>query len=183
MAKPELLPNYYVFITAYNKFFKVGDVEPFQYDTGQEATAFFSAVAGASTSSGYKNITELEPDDKPCPRLFQAVVGVDYNMRYYFKIPTGTNRFGTDVTKGIGYIDNHISPYHSPSQNTTMWFVKNYYPAVSATNDASISLTPRLRFEGYKYDIYEVKDSDILEKLQKNLIPYRHISIGGVKCN
>lgn len=178
----ELQPKNYVFVNAYNQFYQIGEVEPFQYDTGQEATAFFSAVA-AGASSGFKNITEIEPDDKPSRHLFQALVGVQYAFNYFFKIPTGTSRFGSDVTKGIGYIDAALSPFYKPNKDFQMWFVKSYYPAISATNTASAeTLTPAVRFTGFKYELLDIKDSSVLDNLQTGRQPYKHITVGGLRC-
>ncbi len=178
----ELLPKHYVWVNVYKQFFQIGEIEPFQYDTGQESTAFFSAVA-AGASSGFKSITEIEPDDKPSRHLFQARVGVQYAFNYYFKVPSGTSRFGSDVTKGIGYLDNQLSPFQRGNKDFQMWFVKSYYPAISATSTASAeTLTPSVRFVGFKYELLDIKDGSVLERLQNGQLPCRHITVGGLQC-
>lgn len=177
----DLLPGHYVYINVYDDFYRIGDVEPFQYDTGQETTAVFSAVA-ANATAGFQNITQLDPDDKPRRHLFQVLVGVQYNMRYYFKIPTGTNRFGTDVTRSIGYLHPTISPFHAPNKDFQIWTVTDYFPAVDATNDASSeTLTPALRTIGFKYELHEL-DREMKEKLRQGMKAYKHITVGGLRC-
>ena len=176
----DLLPGHYVYINVFDEFFKIGEVEPFQYDTGKESTAFFSSVASGSTS-GSTNITEIEPDDKPKRNLFQSFVGVQFDMEYYFKIPTGTARFGTDETKGIGFLHPTISPYNNPNKDFQMWFTNNYYPAVDVKNISGEPLTPKIRFLGFKYELVEIKDSNMNGKLRSGMLPYKCISIGGLK--
>ena len=174
-----LLPNYYVYVNVHEKFYKITGTEPFEYRTGQEAIAHFSSVAAAG-ESGWINITTLEPDDAP-RHLFQVRMGVKYNMRYYFKIPTGTNRFGIDDDKDIGFVDEDISPYDDPNEDFEFWLVKEYYPAINAKNDSLVRLTPKVYFTGMKYDIAEVKEHDVLARLKNGLIPFKTVTVGGVR--
>ena len=175
----DLLPNQYVYVNVYKQFFKIGEVEPFVFDTGRESTAYFSAIASGATS-GYQNILELQPEDKPRRNLFQVLIGVQYKMRYYFKIPTGTNRFGTDVSKDIGYLTPTMSPYFNPNKNFQMWFVDEYYPSVNVTNDAPFeTLRPRFRVVGFKYELLECESRE-LERLQSGSQIYKHITVGGL---
>lgn len=179
----ELLPNHYVYINVLNCFYKVVGVEPLQYDTGQESTAFFSEVA-ASGSSDFKNITELNPDILPKMHLFQVVAGVDNDFRYYFKVPTGTSRFGDDVSKGIGFLDTDSSPIFSPNKNFQMWLVKDYYPAINAVNrSTSVPLTPKIRFIGFKYEIQPVKDQTMIDSLMNGRANYKYVIVGGLGGN
>ena len=173
-------------------FYKAVAREPFQYDTGTETTAHFSAVASGSTS-GWTNITTLEPDDNP-RRLYQIRMGVAYSdavtgMKYQFKIPTGNDRFGLDVDKAIGFIDGNLSPFDAPTELFEFWLLHDYYPSINVTNNLSISLTPKLRFIGMKYDIPKVQELieqgketvDILTKLKDGRIPYKTVILGGVR--
>ncbi|MDP2672034.1 MAG: hypothetical protein Q8O68_00805 [Candidatus Daviesbacteria bacterium] len=174
----DILPNHFVFINAYNQFFKIGEVEPFQFDTGQESTAIFSSVA-VGGSSGFKSISEMEPDQTPVRHLFQALIGVKYDFKYYVKLPSGTNRFGSDVTKSIGFIDSELSPLHHPNKNFQMWFVNNFFPAVEAQNQSAEPLTPLLRFVGFKYELKPV-DENTLQRLQSGSLPFKHVTVGGL---
>ena len=167
-------------VKIFDKFFKIGNIEPFEYRTGQEATAFFSAVASGSTS-GFKNIIELEPDDNP-RHLFWVVPGIEDCMQYSFKISTGTDRFGTDVTKNIGFITNIISPYHSPNEDFGFFLIEEFFPSIDANNVTAVALTPKVYFTGFKYDLVEV-DPTMLSKLQSGQALFKDITIGGIKLN
>lgn len=174
-----LKEGFYVYVNVLNNYYKIVSREPFHYVTGDEATPIFSSVAVGS-ESGWKNIDILEPDDRP-KHLFQIRFGVKYGFKYYFKIPTGTARFGVDEDKNIGYIDNDISPYDEPNEDFEFWLVRDYYPSVNALNNALVPLTPKIYFRGMKYDIEEVTDIDILNKLRQGIIPCRYVTVGGIK--
>ncbi|KKL68418.1 hypothetical protein LCGC14_2125170 [marine sediment metagenome] len=171
--------NFFVFIDVHDKFYKVTNSEPLQYETGRETTAHFSVVAAGGTS-GFINITTLEPDDIP-RKLFQVRAGVKYGMRYYFKLPSGSSRFGVDVDKSIGYLTEGISPYNYPSKLFEFWLVNDHFVAIDARNDTSIALTPKIQFTGKKYDLTEIKEDNILLGLKNGSIPFRFITIGGVR--
>jgi len=102
-------------------------------------------------------------------------------MRYYFKIPTGTNRFGIDDDKDIGFVDEDMSPYDDPNEDFEFWLVNEYYPSINAKNDSLVTLPPKVYFTGMKYDITEVKEHDILARLKNGLIPFKTVTIGGVR--
>jgi len=189
MSKPEdIREGYYVKVLTpalEAKFFRVGKEEGFTYETGTSDTAEFSSVASGS-SSGFKNIDVLEPDDAP-KHLFWVEWGVKDGCQYKIKIPTGTDRLGVDEDKDVGFITHEKSPYLAPNLRYGFWLVNDYYPAVDANNVTAFSLTPKVWFEGKKWDLDEVKEIDIITKLQnyeKGIapgIPFTKITIGGIK--
>lgn len=182
MANPEWLkPGYYIQVgEPLNGYYKVTRREPFDYETGEEDTAVFSAVAGGG-ESGYKNITLLEPDSKPL-HLFQVLMGVkDTLFKYYVKLPTGTNIFGTDEDKDIGFIDGNKSPAYDPNPDFMFWLINDFYPAVNAKNGTPFSITPKVFFTGMKYDIQQITDSTLIRMIQQGKIPCRKIGLGGIK--
>lgn len=166
-----LKPGFIVKI--FERYYRIKAAEPFRYDTGDESSAFFSSVSSGS-DSGFKNITELEPDDLPIPHLFWVVPGFEDGMQYSIKIPTGTNRFGTDVTKGIGYLDNLMSPYYAPNEDYGFWLVNNYYPAINAKNVMSVAMTPKVHFRGIKFDLEPTTNP-------MNGSPVQEVIIGGLE--
>ena len=189
MARPEdVKEGFYVRVLTpalEGTFFRVGKSEPFTYETGTSDTAEFASVASGS-ESGFKNIVVLEPDDAP-KHLFWVLWGVKDGCKYYIKIPTGTDRLGTDEDKDVGFVTNEKSPHYAPDPVYGFWLVSDYYPAVNANNVTPFSLTPKVWFSGVKWDLDEVKDADILTKL-RNLqkgaapsIPFTEITIGGIK--
>lgn len=187
MDEEELREGWYIKILLdeyKEKFFRVERKEPFTYETGTSDTVEFTSISPGS-ETGFKNIDVLEPDDRP-RRLFYVKWGVKDGCEYYLKIPSGVNRFGTDQDKDVGFITNEKSPYYDMNPQYSFWLVHNFYPAVNARNVTATALTPKVWFEGMKYDIVEVSDSEIIEKL-KNFekgvspsIPFRKITIGGV---
>jgi len=189
MAKPEeLLEGHYVRVLTSalaGKFFRVGKREPFTYETGKSDTAEFTSVESGE-ESGFKNIDVLEPDVSP-RHLFWVEWGVKDGGRYYLKIPTGTDRLGTDEDKDVGFITNEKSPYYAPDPRYGFWLVSDFYPAINMVNDTPVALTPRVWFTGIKWDLEEVTDPDVLQKLRnyekgvQPSIPFTQVTIGGVE--
>lgn len=189
MARPEdIREGFYVRVLTpalEDKFFRVGKTEPFAYETGTSDTAEFASVVSGS-ESGFKNIDVLEPDGSPI-HLFWVMLGVKDGGKYSLKIPTGTDRLGTDEDKDVGFITNEKSPYYAPDPMYGFWLVSDYYPAVNMDNITPFSVTPKVWFSGTKWDLEEVKDAETLNKLksfQKGAmpgIPFTEVTIGGIK--
>jgi hypothetical protein len=175
----QLKEGYYVRIAG--SFYKIIGVEPFQYETGNESTPVFTSVAVGS-DSGWVNMTTMEPDEKPQPRLFQAWFGVRDGCQYFFKIPSGTNRFGVDEDKDIGFIDNELSPMYNPNKQYETWLIHDYYPSILAKNGTDATVIPRILFTGFKYDIEKVYEgTPIYDSLLNERTPSRPITLGGLK--
>ena len=165
-----------------DNYWKITATEPFEYETGTEETAVFSAVASGS-ESGYKNVPLLEPDDVP-PHLFQVLWGVkDCKVKYYIKIPTGTNRIGTDEDKDIGFITADRSPYYEPNPLYQFWLLHAWYPSINAVNESPVTITPKIWFRGMKYDIEKVTDEELLKGLKEGRIPCTRIVLGGIRTS
>lgn len=175
--------GYYVWIgEPLGQFYKVGAREAFDFETGEEDTAIFSAVA-AGGQSNFKNITILEPDEKP-QHLFQVLWGVkDTLMKYYLKLPTGVDRHGIDDDKDIGFVDAYKSPAYNPNPEFMFWIIHDFYPAINAKNVSPFSQTPKIFFTGMKYDIEEVTDPAVLEMLRAGKIPCKRLYISGIKTS
>jgi len=163
-----------------DNFFKVIGSEPFNYKTNDSTTDEFTVISTAA-SSGFKDITNLEPSEVPM-RLYQVRVGIQDGCAYYFKIPTGTNRWGVDEDKDVGYIDNIKSPYFEANDIYEFFLIHDYYPSVNASNAVGISVIPCVYFEGMKYDIERLSSNDA-QRLRSEGKPYKEIILGGVKVS
>jgi len=137
-----------------NKYFQVAAVEPFTYGTGESATAEFSSTTTGS-NTGFVNVSVLEPDDRP-RRLFQVWLGVRDGCTYFVKLPVGTDRWGVDEDKDVGFIDNDKAPYFAKNKLYEFWLVHDTYPAIKASNATGTTLTPKVYFEGLKYTLQEL---------------------------
>lgn len=177
-------PGYYVQLIEEGRegdYFRVTTVEPFEYEINGGGTDEFTDSVAASGTSGYKNITNLEPDDRP-RRLFQVHMGVQNQGEYKIKNPPGTNRWGVDADKDAGSITNIKSPFWAPNPKYEIWLVQNYYPSINCiNNDADNGIYPWLRFTGYKYDIELVTEPKIINYIKANQLKHRKIVLGGVR--
>jgi hypothetical protein len=167
------------------KWYKVANPEPFNYRTGDGPSAEFASLA-ANAASAFINISNLEPDKSP-PHLFYVVPGVeDTEVRYNIKIPSGTDRLGTDVIQNVGFLDAFRSPFYSPNPQYAFWLISDFFPSISANNLSNEARTPRVWFNGYKYDLIELDktaDAALLAKLSSGQVPATRINIGGVQTS
>lgn len=109
-----------------------------------------SAVAASTTSAAYTELTDLDP---PVNQIYQIYsVMPDANIRTYIKQPASTNRWGTNRVPAGGYITDRDSPY-STSQYLNFWVYEDYPPNIGFTNSSNISITPNVRFYGWRYEM------------------------------
>jgi len=163
------------------KFYRIVRCEPFDYVTGEEDTAVFTTVASGS-ESGFKNISALEPDDKPL-HLFQVLFGVQHtgDIKYFVKLPAGQNRFGIDTDKEIGFVNAEKSPYYDPNAQFQFYLISEWYPSVNCVNGSPVTITPKIWFTGMKYDIEPITDAATIAAINAGKIPHRQIFFGGIK--
>lgn len=168
------------------KFFRVGKTEPFTYETGTSDVPEFKKAVPSGSESGFKGINVLKPAGKP-RHLFWVEWGVRDGCKYYIKIPTGTDRFGTDRDKDVGFVTNEKSPYYAPDPRYGFWLASPCPVAINAVNPTPFAILPKVWFTGQKWDLEEVKEADIITKL-KNYergvtpsIPFFEVTVGGVK--
>jgi hypothetical protein len=181
-----LKAGHFVYIQSpLQKWYKVANPEPFNYRTGDGPVAEFASLA-AGVASAFINISNLEPDKSP-PHLFYIVPGVeDTEVKYNIKIPAGTDRLGTDVIQNAGFLDAYRSPFYSPNPQYAFWLISDYFPAISANNVSNEARTPRVWFNGYKYDLIAldpVKDQQLIAKLSTGQTAATRINIGGVQTS
>jgi len=172
-----LKPNIVIYIPLRKKFYRLTTIEGMQYQTGKASTAEFSSVASAAVS-GDKNISVLEPDDNP-DKLFQIRPSVKDGCNYFWKLKTGTNRYGTDTDKDVGFMTNELSPIFGSNRAFEFFLVNDWYPAVNASNVTGSATTPRVYFVGRKYNIVELSSSEA-DSYSDDPDSYFVVTLGGV---
>jgi len=150
------------------KYFQAVREEPFVYVTNEGDDTEFSSV-DTGGESGFKDIEALEPNTD---QLYFVKPGVKDGCDYYLKLPSGSDRWGVNEDVDVGHIDNEVSPYCDPSDEYAFWLVKDMYPAFNADNATGKSLTPKVYFQGVKFNYEEVK-----AKPQQ----FSVITLGGIK--
>jgi len=132
-------------------FFKINQVQSVNV---QET---FSSVS-AGNSLGKTEASDLQPNDSPTEkRVYQIVPGIKQDdIRIELYHPTATQALGTD-NDPTGFITADESPFESPNEDYTLWVPPNEKVSIDAINQSSIvSITPVLRFAGFKYDVEEL---------------------------
>lgn len=159
-------------------FYKITGTEPFKYATGEGRYTEFTAVL-TGAESGWKDIEALEPSNAP-PHIYQVRPGVKDGCKYYFQLPTGTHVWGIDEDKDVGYIDSKLSPHYAKNDDYEFFLTHDHYPRVNADNATGQTVTPKVYFEGMKYDYTEAEEDEIVLLAERRL-PYREIRVGGIK--
>lgn len=148
----------------------------------------WSATIASGAESGPEDLENLKP--LALGRLYQMVFGIDVGVYIYVDFPQGTRRWGTDKKPKasssnweIGWIDNIKSEFESPSFVTEMFLSKGgsyEYPYLYAYNPTSRTLKPKLRFIQNRLELEAVTEDETIDKLEKKLIPYRFVTLGGI---
>lgn len=134
----------------------VGGPERVNYDTQDALTAPFVAVLNGA-SSGYQNLTELQPREDPA-ELLQLRTGCEDGNDYYIKNPTGTQRHGVWENIEQRAFNARTSPRQGMDEDLEMWLVHSDFPSINAVNETGYANTPRLFFEGVVYNYEKVKN-------------------------
>ena len=145
-----------------------GTTQEKYYEITQRDTIFYvsshSAVAAGSTSS-YTSVSDLDP---PTGQLYQIykIKLVKGNVKVYIKQPAATNRWGTNKSPEAGY----LTPYFDEAE-VNLFIMQDYPPSVQIKNDTDVSITPVLRWFGWRYAIKELPTKPEI---------YTKIQIGGI---
>lgn len=146
------------------------------------------AIASAAESGPETGLEDIEP--LSTGRLYQTIFGIDVGVLIYVDFPQNTRRWGTDKkpkaassNRYVGWIDNIMTPYRYPTFAAELFLLKGgsyEYPFLYGYNPTSKALTPRLHFIQNKLELEVISEDETLEKLEKNLIPSRFITLGGI---
>lgn len=136
------------------------------------------AATASGARSGCKDHDKLEPRESPA-ELYQVRLGVEDGMDYYAKIPSGTERYGVYEKKAIGKITALTSSRLAMNEDYEFWLQHGLFPSFEADNVTPYSMTPNIYFEGRKYNVRKVTETE-KSALQEGRLPYRVIVLGGV---
>ena len=147
-------------------------------------TFTWSAVS-AGADSGTVDLTEKVPIKVEVEGLiYQYFRGCKTLCRQYTLSPAGEKAMAPDTKSwdpatapDIGYLDERNSPFENPSPISQIWLVKGVKIEGVALNRTTISLTPQTNFIGKKFKYSLVVDRDLMDKLEKRLIPSKPITL------
>ena len=158
-------------------FWEIDDREYFKYETKSTGSGaeFSSLAAGASTD--YIQIVNLEPRENI--KLLQYLEwATRTGAKYFLRRPAGTDRFGTDKQPGSGFLtaeDSHPTAYNP---DYGFWMMARESLAIKCENNTKFTMTPKVEFQGIKYKIATVVNTNILKGLNKGEIEFRIIPRG-----
>lgn len=123
------------------------------------------AALAAGATEAYAEVSNLDP---PVEQLYQfiQIILVRGNVKVYVKQPASTNRFGTNKSPDGGYLTDEYD-----EMPLNLFCMEDYPPNVQIVNGTLASITPRLRWHGYRYQ---------LKKLEGRPATFTPIRIGGI---
>ena len=124
----------------------------------------YSAVTAGSTSD-FAEVTKLNPPSLQMYQLHRVDL-VEGNVKVFLKQPAATNRWGTNRSPNGGFLTDDYD-----SAETNIFVMEDYPPNISIKNGTNVSITPKLRWFGWRYD---------LKPLRTQPEKFTSISIGGL---
>jgi hypothetical protein len=167
------------------------DTSQFQYywlkqeETEPNYIYKFQNSIGAASAGSYEEVKDLRPAKR---HIFEMLFGIQCGCDIFLQCPGGQALGGTDEKRqetssfeAVGFYNAWMSPFWHPDPITHIFFgflEKQYGPWVKAFNRTDKTLTPRIRFVGKMFDTDLVTDADLIQRLDKRVIPWTPISIG-----
>jgi len=137
--------------------------------------------------SGIVNITE-EADIKVerADLLYQYFHGHKTMARVYMEFPLGT-RYATPevhwdikVRRERSWWDERKSPFEYPNPKAEVFLIKGVSLGMIALNLTDITLQPQVNFIGKKFRFSIVTDKELIEKLERKVVPFTPIRFGSI---
>lgn len=192
MAYDFLKPGYFVQIadpdTGVKKFYHVEQAEYSRYVWRWQTSAGADDAVTSGAEEGPQNIENLKP--LSLDHLFEVVFGIKGPAYVYLNLPLETRLWGTSKVpiatssnRRVGYLTQEDSPWEDPSERSLFYLQKGgsfEYPSFTVYNPINKEVVPEFKFEIAKCRIVPVTEPETLDKLQKKLIPYRPVHMGGL---
>ena len=148
----------------------------------------WSAVIDSGAESGPEELENLKP--LALSRIYQTIFGIKTSCLIYVDFPQGTRRWGTDKkpkasssNRYIGWLDHKMTPFDYPTFIAEIFLTKGgsfEYPNLYAYNPSARTLRPELHVIQNRCELDVIEDPETIEKLDKKLIPYRFVTLGGI---
>lgn len=141
------------------KFFKIVNKDNILY-----LQSDIAAVA-ANTTATYAELTVLNPPDDQLYQIYRVELVLG-NILIQIRQPASTSRLGVERSPDGGFITdkNHWIPLN-------IWIMEDFPPSYQLVNNTSVSITPVLRWIGWRYQV---------KPLAKQPDTYKLVNIGGI---
>ncbi len=117
-------------------------------------------AVGAGGVVDFKEIIALNPPETELLQIQQAQL-MQGNVKLLFKLPGSVNRFGTERKPETGFINDKYD-----TLDLNLFVVNNFGPQIKEVNDTPVSITPIVKFIGYRYGVRKLTGPE-QEKAQK----------------
>jgi len=173
--------GWFIFIPDYERgsgYAIVTHKEPLVYET----TAFeFAAAVAAGANSGFIDIERLEPRGSP-PELYDLLLGFDDGLNYFLKYPAGVDRYNPNKRSEVASLNAAMTHRYAMNDQYRLWLLNSDTISIRANNNTAYARTPRVYFEGMKYNIEPLEKADArVAELNAGKMPFKPIPRGGLK--
>ena len=159
------------------KFYRILRKDRLIYITNEGKKTEFVAVAFTTVAtpaeSGWKDIEALSPAPN---QLYQLRPGVKDGCEYHPKL-TGKERYGPALDTTMAYFTNQDSLWTNPSEEFEFCLVHEMFPSYNAVNATGYTVTPKIWFKGWQYDIEQAAEYTKDRKPPE----FSTITLGGLK--
>jgi hypothetical protein len=111
---------------------------------------FYNDAHSAITAGSYEDYAEITNLNPPSSEIIQVYkITKNANIQINLKQPATVNRFGTNRSPEGGPIPT--------DELIDLWILKNYPPQVKLSNNTGVSITPTLKWHGWRYQVDELR--------------------------
>ncbi len=133
---------------------EIGGTEQRYYEIVNRDTIFLvdshSALA-TGTTEDYTEYTNLDPPSNQLYQIYKVELA-EGNVDVYIKQPAATNRWGTNRSPEGGYLDDEHD-----TAIVNIWITEDYPPNVKLVNNTNVSVTAKLRWWGWRYQVKKIE--------------------------
>ena len=123
-------------------------------------------TVGAGQVVDFKEINALNPPETELLQIINAQL-MQGNVKLLFKLPGSVNRFGTERKPETGFINDKYD-----TLNLNLFVVNNVGPQIKEVNDNPVSITPIIKFLGYRYGIRKLNETEQIKAQEDKRITF-----------
>ena len=152
------------------KFFEVGhyvkiDNEYYRI-TGKDFLIYDYTHSSSVSAGGETSDIEISASEPKEGQIYGFLIAPINDVQVYLKQPSAVSRWGVK-TSPLQPITLDISSPEDPNPATLVFTKENNPITLRFGNPTNTSLTPQVRFIGFKYSIEKVTDMDAVSRLMR----------------
>jgi len=160
----------------------------FLYLEAEERVPNFVHTFGALAPGADSGIVEIENIyTAKKEMLHQLFFGCRTQCRIYLEYPLGKKAmilekrmWDVKTAPDVSYLDESKSPFHEPNPGAEVFLVPGLKIGWLVYNPTDAKLTSQINFMGKRFIHSTVIDENMIDRLERRVIPYRPVSFGAI---